>query len=53
MSRFLLATFLIAVLGANLAAQSPAPTSAPQTGPKVARTADAFPIGYAYRGRAG
>src|SRR6266702_4863768 len=34
MSRFLLATFLIAVLGANLAAQSPAPTSAPQTGSK-------------------
>src|SRR5437016_9995330 len=32
MSRFLLATFVIAVLGANLAAQSPAPTSAPQTG---------------------
>src|SRR5437867_2960810 len=34
MSRFLLATFVIAVLGANLAAQSPAPTSAPQAGPK-------------------
>src|SRR5438046_3972351 len=34
MSRFLLATFVIAVFGANLAAQSPAPTSAPQTGPK-------------------
>src|SRR6267154_3357371 len=34
MSRFLLATFVIAVLGANLAAQSPAPTSAPQTGAK-------------------
>ena len=34
MSRFLLATFVIAVLGANLAAQSPAPTSAAQTGPK-------------------
>src|SRR6266576_3977056 len=34
MSRLLLATFLISVLGANLAAQSPAPTSAPQTGPK-------------------
>jgi hypothetical protein len=34
MSRFLLATFLIAVLGANLAAQSPAPTSVAQTGPK-------------------
>jgi len=34
MSRFLLATFVIAALGANLAAQSPAPTSAPQTGPK-------------------
>ena len=34
MSRFLLATFLISVLGANLAAQSPAPTSTPQTGPK-------------------
>src|SRR5215217_2676238 len=34
MSRFLLATFVIAVLGANLAAQSPAPASAPQTGPK-------------------
>ena len=35
MSRFLLATFVIAVLGANLAAQSPAPTSAPQTGAKL------------------
>jgi Peptidase family S41 len=34
MSRFLLATFVIAVLGANLAAQSPAPTSVPPTGPK-------------------
>ena len=34
MSRFLLAIFLICVLGANLAAQSPAPTSAGQTGPK-------------------
>src|SRR5947207_8319816 len=34
MSRFLPATFVIAVLGANLAAQSPAPTSAPQAGPK-------------------
>src|SRR5580765_857745 len=34
MSRFLLATFLISILGANLAAQSPAPTSPPQTGPK-------------------
>ncbi len=30
MSRLLLVTFLISVLGANLAAQSPAPTSAPQ-----------------------
>src|SRR5580765_8699447 len=34
MSRLLLATFLISVLGANLAAQSLAPTSTPQTGPK-------------------
>ena len=34
MSRFLLATFLIAVLGASLAAQSPAPVSPAQTGPK-------------------
>src|SRR6478672_8971203 len=34
MSRLLLATFLISVLGANLNAQSPAPTSAAQTGPK-------------------
>src|SRR6185369_12274990 len=34
MPRLLLATFLISVLGANLAAQSPAPTSTPQTGPK-------------------
>src|SRR3954468_14754203 len=34
MSRFLWATFLISVLGANLAAQSAAPTSTPQTGPK-------------------
>ena len=34
MSRFLLATFLIFVLGANLAAQSATPTTAAQTGPK-------------------
>src|SRR5215216_3210483 len=34
MSRFLLATFVIAILGARLVAQSPAPTSAPQIGPK-------------------
>ena len=34
MSRLLLATFLISVLGSNLAGQSPAPTSTPQIGPK-------------------
>src|SRR5215211_6146079 len=34
MSRFFLAAFLIAVLNANLATQSPTPTSAAQTGPK-------------------
>src|SRR4029453_5231283 len=34
MPRFLLPTFLISILGANLAAQSPVPTSTPQTGPK-------------------
>src|SRR2546421_1825972 len=34
MSRFLLAIFLVFLLGANLAAQSPGPTSAGQTGPK-------------------
>jgi hypothetical protein len=34
MSRFFLTTFVILVLGANLTAQSPAPTSAPQVGPK-------------------
>ena len=34
MFRFLLATFLISVFGANLAAQSPPPTSPPHTGPK-------------------
>src|SRR5919198_2600652 len=34
MTRFFLPTFLISVLGANLAAQSPAPTSAAQAGPK-------------------
>src|SRR5437870_5243696 len=34
MSRFWLTTFLVSVLGANLVAQSPAPTSAAQTGPK-------------------
>ena len=53
MSRLLLATFLISALAANLAGQSPAPTSTPQTVTEVARTADAFPIGYAYLGRAG
>ena len=35
MSRFLLATFLIFVLGANLAAQLATPTTATQTGPKT------------------
>src|SRR5262249_46186056 len=34
MSRFLLAIFLVSLLGANLAAQSPGPTSAGQTGQK-------------------
>src|SRR6187397_166890 len=34
MSRLLPATFLICVLGANLAGQSPAPTSTPQAGAK-------------------
>jgi len=34
MSRFLLAIFPVFLLGANLAAQSPGPTSAGQTGPK-------------------
>jgi len=34
MSRFFLATFVISMLGANLAAQSPAPTPTPQIGPK-------------------
>jgi len=34
MSRLLLATFLISVLSAGLAGQSPAPTSTPQTVPK-------------------
>src|SRR5437764_4905543 len=34
MSRLLLATFLLCVLSANLAGQSPTPTSTPQTGPK-------------------
>jgi hypothetical protein len=34
MTRFLVATFLVSVVGANLAAQSPTPTSAAQTGPK-------------------
>ena len=34
MSRLLLATFLVCVLSANLAGQSPTPTSTPQTGPK-------------------
>src|SRR5438094_6108893 len=43
MSRFLLATFVIAVLGANLAAQSPAPTSAPQTGPQSPAQSTPFP----------
>jgi Peptidase family S41 len=35
MARFLLATFLIFVLGANLAAQLATPTTATQTGPKT------------------
>jgi peptidase S41-like protein len=34
MPRFLLATFVVLILGANLAAQSPAPTSPAQTGAK-------------------
>src|SRR5690348_3744545 len=34
MSRFLLAIFFVFLLGANLAAQSPEPTSAGTTGPK-------------------
>ena len=34
MFRFFLATFVISIVGANLAAQSPAPTLAPQTVPK-------------------
>jgi hypothetical protein len=34
MFRFFLATFVISIVGANLAAQSPAPTSAPQAVPK-------------------
>ena len=36
MSRFLLATFVVSIFGANLAAQSPAPTSPAQAGPKMA-----------------
>jgi hypothetical protein len=43
MSRFLLATFVISVLGSNLSAQSPAPTAAPQTGQKSSAQATAFP----------
>src|SRR6185312_15876982 len=42
MSRFLLAAFLIFVLGANLTAQSPAPASTPQTGPKSPAQPTAF-----------
>ena len=41
MSRFLI--FFICVLGANLAAQSPAPTSAGQNGPKLASQPTPFP----------
>src|SRR4029079_3631566 len=36
MSGFLLATFFVSIFGANLAAQSPAPTSPAQAGPKMA-----------------
>src|SRR5215467_4549651 len=34
MFRFFLATFVISIVGANLAAQSPVPASAPQAAPK-------------------
>jgi len=43
MSRFLLATFVISVLGSNLSAQSPAPTAAPQTGQKSSAQATPSP----------
>src|SRR6476646_12122990 len=36
MPRFLLATFVVSIFGANLAAQSPAPTPPAQAGPKMA-----------------
>jgi hypothetical protein len=36
MPRLLLATFVVSIFGANLAAQSPAPTSPAQAGPKMA-----------------
>src|SRR5215472_9830077 len=43
MLRLLLATFVIAALGANLAAESPAPASAAQTGPKSPAQPTPFP----------
>jgi hypothetical protein len=43
MSRFLLATFVISVLGVNLSAQSPSPTAAPQTGQKPSAQPTPFP----------
>jgi hypothetical protein len=36
MPRLLLATFVVSIFGANLAAQSPAPTPPAQAGPKMA-----------------
>jgi hypothetical protein len=49
MARFLLAPFLIFVLGANLAAQLATPTDWTEN----VGTADAFSLGYAHRARAG
>jgi C-terminal processing protease CtpA/Prc len=43
MFRFFLATFLISTVGANLVAQSPAPTSTPQAVPKSAAQATPSP----------
>ena len=53
MSRFLLATFLISVLGCESGRPIAGADISAADRTEIASTADAFPIGYAHRGRAG